>query len=176
MKKSDIIDLALKIFGIYVVIIAILSLKDIHYLRFNAAFDPDTINYTGIGVFLGAGLVTLLIGYLLIFKSSKLARKICKNDFDINLSFDLNYNKILEISLIILGLSILILKFSNFIGSISELVSQFTSIHPQGNSTIAFSVAVVLQYILGYVLVTNSKAITDWIIRINQKNFGEVEN
>ncbi|MBI9058585.1 MAG: hypothetical protein JEZ01_12545 [Labilibaculum sp.] len=173
MKKSDIIDLALKIFGFYIIASAILYLQNFHYLRLMATVEANNTNYTGLGIFIGFSLLVFVIGYLLIFKSTKIARKICKNDFDINLSFDLNYSKVLEISLMILGLIILIFKFSSFVSSITQIVSQFTSIHPQSNPSIAFSVATLLQYILGYILLTNAKALSNWIIRVNQKNIGK---
>ena len=176
MKKSDIIDLTLKIFGIYIIITAIISLKDFHFTRFAAALDPDSINYFGIITLAVALSILLLIGYFLIFRSSKIARKICKEDYEINLSFDLNYNKILEIALIIIGLFILIFKFGNLISSFSQLFNQITGNFPVNQQSISFIVATILQYVFGYMLLTNAKAVTTWIIKINKKNLGEVEN
>ncbi|MBN2597409.1 MAG: hypothetical protein JXR82_11550 [Marinifilaceae bacterium] len=177
MKKSDIIDLALKIFGIYVIIAALLYLKDLHFIKSMFTQNiPDYMDFVGLGLFLAGGIITFIIGYLLIFKSSKVAKKICKEDFDINLAIDPNYSKTLEISLVIFGLYILIFQLPNFISGISQIATHFFENFPMNQQTMAYGIGSIIHYILGYVLLTNSKAITAWIIRINKKKFGEVEN
>ncbi|BAX82015.1 hypothetical protein [Labilibaculum antarcticum] len=177
MKKSNIIDLALKLFGIYVVIAALLYLKDLHFIKSMFTQNiPDYMDFVGLGLFLAGGVITFIIGYLLIFKSSRVAKKICKEDFDINLAIDPNYSKILEISLVIFGLYILIFHFPYVISSISQIISHLTRDFPQEKASLIYSICSLFQYLFGYLLVTNSKAIAAWIIRINKKNFGEVEN
>lgn len=104
MKKSDIIDLTLKIFGIYVVIVALLYLKDLHFIKSMFTQNiPDYMDFVGLGLFLAGGIITFIIGCLLIFKSSRVAKKICREDFEFNFSMDPAYSKILEISLVIFG-------------------------------------------------------------------------
>ncbi len=177
MKKSDIIDLTLKIFGIYVVIAALLYLKDLHFIKSMFTQNiPDYMDFVGLGLFLAGGIITFIIGYLLIFKSSRVAKKICKEDFELNLAIDPNYNKILEISLVIFGLFILIFQLPNFISGISQIATHFLENFPINEQSMIYGIASIVHYILGYVLLTNSKAISVWIIRINKKNFGKVEN
>lgn len=176
MKKSDIIDLALKIFGIYVVILSFLNLKDLHYFKtIFSQNDPFSTDILSVVIFFSGGIITFLIGSILIFRSTKIARKICKEDFDINLAIDLNYSKVLEIALIIIGLFILIFQFGNLLSSFSHLLSQITSNFPLNNQSISFIIASILQYLLGYILLTNAKALAAWIIRINLKNMDELK-
>jgi hypothetical protein len=172
MKKTDIIDLALKIFGIYVIIVALLSFKDLHYLsNIFSQNDPPSIDVLSLIMFFGGVLITFLIGYFLIFKSTKVAQKIIKEDIEINLSFDTNYKNILEIALIIIGLYILIFRLPYLISSIHHFITYLLDDMRAGSEFIEHDITNVIHYLLGYILVTNSKSIVGWIIRINKKNF-----
>jgi hypothetical protein len=177
MKKSDIIDLSLKIFGIYVIIMVILHLKDLYYIKLMfPQQDANNTDYMSIGLFFGSGIIAFLIGYLLIFKSEKTAKKICKEDFEFNFAINPNYNKILEISLVIFGLYILIFQFPYVLSSISQIISHLTRDFPQEKASLIYAICSLIQYLFGFLLLTNSKAISIWIMRINKKNFGDVEN
>jgi len=172
MKKIDVIDLALKIFGIHVIIVALLYLKDLHYLKtLFSQNDPFSIDILAIVFFIGGGVITFLIGYFLIFKSKKIVQRIIKDDLDINISYDVNYQKILDIALIIIGLVVLIIRLPNFITAIYRFVSYLFGNMRNTYEYLSYDIASLIHYILGYFLVTNSKAISNWIIKINKKNF-----
>ena len=65
MKKSEIIDLALKIFGIHVVIVGILFLKDLHYLKsLFTKYDSSSIDILSLVLFFVGAIITFTIGYL----------------------------------------------------------------------------------------------------------------
>ncbi len=174
MKKSNIIDLALKLFGIYVIIVALIFIKDFHFLKFFfTQKDPLSIDILSIVSFFAGGIILISIGFILIFRSSKIAKKICKEDIEFDFTMDPNYSKILGISLMIFGLYILIFRFPYFISSISQIINHLTRDVPQEKASIIFAICSLFQYLFGYLLLTNSKAISAWIIRINQKNMGE---
>ncbi|PKQ61272.1 hypothetical protein BZG02_16700 [Labilibaculum filiforme] len=157
-----------------VVIVALLYLKDLHFIKTIFTQNiPDHLDFVALGLFLLGGIITFVIGYLLIFKSSQLAKKICKEDFEISLSVYLNYHKVLEISLIIIGLVVLIFQFSSFLSGISQIATHFFENFPMNDQSLTYGIGAVVQYILGFILVTNSTAISTWIIRINRKNLGE---
>ncbi|MGQ1909976.1 hypothetical protein ACT3CE_09330 [Marinifilum sp. RC60d5] len=170
MKKSEIIDLSLKLFGINVIITALLYFKDIHYLKsMFTPYNSSSIDYLSIILFFAGALITFLIGYVLIFKSSSITKRIIKEDTIINLNFDTNYKNILDVSLVIIGISILIFQLSNFISTIIRAADYFID-STNINHYMAHDISILLQYILGYILITNSRNISRWIIKINQKN------
>lgn len=172
MKKSDIIDLILKIFGIYVIILALLNFKDLHYLRslfsMNDTFSFDILSLV---LFFGGGLITFLIGYFLVFKSTDITKFIVKNDQDFNITFDSNYRDILNVSLVIIGILILIIRLPFMISTIYRFVSYLTGNMSHTYQFIEQDIVLIIHYVLGYFLITNSMRFTDWIIRINKKNF-----
>lgn len=170
MKKSEVIDLSLKLFGINVIITALLYFKDLHYLKsIFSTYNSSSIDILSLILFFAGGLITFFIGYILIFKSDYIAKKITKKDHTINLNFDSNYKNILDVSLVIIGICILIFKFSNIVATIIRIVNYFID-STTGNPFISHDISTVIQYILAYLLISNSRNISEWIIKINQKS------
>ena len=174
MKKSNIIDLALKLFGIYIIIMVILQSTSLyHFQLLFPVSNSASVSYATVGLFFGATIIVLLFSCFLLFKSSKIAKKICKEDTEFDFTMDPNYSKILEISLLIFALYILIFRFPNLISGILQIFGHLTRDFPQEKASIVYSICYLIQYLFGYLLLTNAKAITAWIIRINQKNITE---
>nr|WP_320119375.1 hypothetical protein [uncultured Marinifilum sp.] len=170
MKKSGVIDLSLKLFGINVIITALLYFKDLHYLKsMFSTYNSSSIDILSLILFFAGGLITFFISYILIFKSDYIAKKITKKDHTINLNFDSNYKNILDVSLVIIGICILIFKFSNIVATIIRVVNYFID-STIGNPFMSHDISTVIQYILAYLLISNSRNISEWIIKINQKN------
>ena len=121
-------------------------------------------------LFFGGGLIVFVVGYILIFKSTFFVQKIIKNDTDIQLTNNVNYAKLLDIALIIIGLFILIIRFPDFISAISRFVVFLFGNMRQGYQYLIYDIASMIHYIIGYLLITNSKNIANWIIKVNEKN------
>jgi len=171
MKKSDIIDLTIKIFGMYVIIVSLLHMKDIHYLS-NIFSQNETysIDILSLVLFLGGGSCIFIIGYILVFKSKLFTRKIIKEDAAVNLATNTNYKNILDLSLVIIALFIIIFKLPNLISSAYRFVTYILGNLKHTYDFIEQDIAILIQYILAYLLLTNSKGITNWIVKVNEIN------
>jgi len=171
MKKSEIIDLTLKIFGIHIIVLVILQLKDIHYLKTMFSYqDSYSADILSLVLFFGGGLIVFFVGYILIFKSTFFVGKIIKDDTDIQITNNINYSKVLDLALIIFGLFILIIRFPDFISAISRFVGFLFGNMRQGYKYLIYDIASIIHYIIGYLLITNSKNISNWIIKVNERN------
>jgi len=176
MNKSEIIDLVLKIFGIYVIIVAILYLKDLHYLKsLFTNYDSSSIDILSIVLFLVGGIITFTVGYLLIFKSKFISGRIIKEDFDFQLGDNINYKNTLDLALIIIGVCILIFRFPSFISVLYRILSYLFSNMRNPYDYLLQDIGVLIYYILGYFLITNSKSISNWIIKINKRNSTDIK-
>jgi hypothetical protein len=163
MKKSEIIDLAIKILGIHVIIVGLLYLKDLHYLKsLFTKYDNSSIDSLALILFLGGGIITFTIGYLLIFKSKFVTSILSKDDSDFQIGSNINYEKTLDLALILIGVIILIFRFPGF-GNMRNPYDFLMQ-----------DIGYFIHYLFGYILITNSKSISKWIIKTNRKNSREI--
>ena len=174
MKKADIIDLTLKILGIYLIVSIFLGLKDLYvYSSFYSQSDfhtnqKDIIIY--IAIIAGISLIIFIAGYFLIFKSHRIAKFIIKDDSEFQISFDKNYQGVLQIALIIIALFIIILKITVVVSSVVRLLQYLFTNDKFHSEFLISDIVVTIHYILAFFILFNAKGLTNWIIRINKKN------
>lgn len=175
MKKSEIIDLAIKILGIHVIIVGLLYLKDLHYLKsLFTKYDNSSIDSLALILFLGGGIITFTIGYLLIFKSKFVTSILSKDDSDFQIGSNINYEKTLDLALILIGVIILIFRFPGFISAIDRFISYLFGNMRNPYDFLMQDIGYFIHYLFGYILITNSKSISKWIIKTNRKNSREI--
>ncbi|QRX63680.1 hypothetical protein SAMN05216365_13935 [Porphyromonadaceae bacterium NLAE-zl-C104] len=175
MKKSEIIDLAIKILGIHVIIVGLLYLKDLHYLKsLFTKYDNSSIDSLALILFLGGGIITFTIGYLLIFKSKFVTSILSKDDSDFQIGSNINYEKTLDLALILIGVIILIFRFPGFISTIYRFISYLFGNMRNPYDFLMQDIGYFIHYLFGYILITNSKSISKWIIKTNRKNSREI--
>ena len=175
MKKSEIIDLAIKILGIHVIIVGLLYLKDLHYLKsLFTKYDNSSIDSLALILFLGGGIITFTIGYLLIFKSKFVTSILSKDDSDFQIGSNINYEKTLDLALILIGVIILIFRFPGFISTIYRFISYLFGNMRNPYDFLMQDIGYFIHYLFCYILITNSKSISKWIIKTNRKNSREI--
>ena len=122
-------------------------------------------------------LVYFLILWLFIFKTSWLVEILnLEKDFeDEKLEIDVQLSNILPIAIIVVGGIMLINSIPQFFKEIFSFYQQ--KITWNESRTVAWIVLYLLKAVLGYILMTNSKKITRFIIkRTSEENKNEVES
>ena len=166
MKKSELLDLAIKILGLYLMVKTITILKDIHYIV--ALYQDGFSNVSNILVIVlyMLAIAAMVVGAIyLIFMSRRITAIIIKSsDADLQV-INLGFEKGLELALIIFGLIIVIFKFPHLINALYNMALHFIDRYGEQYDFFNNSVVHILQYILGVLLIIKPKAIGLWILR-----------
>ncbi|NOU58597.1 hypothetical protein [Marinifilum caeruleilacunae] len=165
MKKSDLVDLSVKVIGIYVIVTSVFYLKDLYMVLSFASKPEATMNMSF--YFIGITL-SLLLGLIMTFKSHGIAKKITKEDAIIEISSKIDMAQLLEIALTIIGLLILIFKFTFFFSAVYRQVNQLFVETPFMQQMIATDIATLLQYVLGFVLISKSASLSKWLVSMKK--------
>ncbi|MFB6342199.1 hypothetical protein ACE1ET_10760 [Saccharicrinis sp. FJH62] len=170
MKKIDVIDLVLKLFGIKIFVGALLLIKDI--VNFSQIFNNSNNHMTAIGGIIGyfmAFLVLVFISYVLVFKTNFFTKLIIKNDTEINFTPGTNYVELLHLSLIIMGLVIVVFRLPAFIAAVAEIIKYVLGNMSQPSHLLFQQIGTLILYIFGYILITSSRSLAERILRISRK-------
>ncbi|MDT9498540.1 hypothetical protein [Capnocytophaga canimorsus] len=162
MKKRDIYEIAIKLLGIYVAFITLNQCKDFLALLFfipayKNVFDNDwTILFSGF-VLIG----TLLITYLLLFKTQKIVKLIAQPSDEEIVNVQFSKKQLYQICLVLSGILTIVFSISEFIHvarnfslSLKDAGLQFNKIH---------WVFPIVKVIVGVLLVKFSVALSDYI-------------
>ncbi|MFK8296402.1 hypothetical protein ACI760_09460 [Capnocytophaga canimorsus] len=162
MKKRDIYEIAIKLLGIYVAFITLNQCKDFLALLFfipdyKNVFDNDwTILFSGF-VLIG----TLLITYLLLFKTQKIVKLIAQPSDEEIVNVQFSKKQLYQICLVLSGILTIVFSISEFIHvarnfslSLKDTGLQFNKIH---------WVFPIVKVIVGVLLVKFSVALSDYI-------------
>ncbi|MFB6318907.1 hypothetical protein [Saccharicrinis sp. FJH54] len=166
MKKTDVIDLTLKIFGIKIFIGALLLIKDI--INFSQIFYQSNNFMASLGGLIGyilAFAVLTAISYFLVIKTAVFVRLIVKNDDVIDLQPGDNYEELLSIALIITGLIIIIFRFPAFLAAAAALVRYLLGDMTNPTDFLIQQTGLLLLYAFGFVLIGNSRPFAKWILK-----------
>ena len=180
MKKSDIYEIAIKILGLYLIIVLIGQLKEIliSLAVLNQIWqDPGHTdgNYP-ILIFWTMLLCFVLLGcfaYYLIFKSAKITRLICKpGDYENPVNFTANKTVIYEISLILLGLVTIVLTLPDFAFRLKGYISLIQNDIPTQKTDTAFLITSALKIIIALLAITNERGLARYFGRekVNSSN------
>lgn len=166
MKKSEIVQLALIIFGILIIIRTLETITTQTSIMFGYQ-DNNKFIASWIFTLIGIVIIMTLIGYLVIRNSKFLSKKIItdKDENENNKSTILNRNEVITISVIILSMFFLITGFLSFISSLFTLLSSFFSDFKSFKEILPGQLWVIIQYVLIILIFMKSNYISNWIER-----------
>ncbi len=173
MKKSDIYEIAIKIFGLYLVITVIELLKELlTYSTILLQYKNNPSIYGGINqtpifivTILNFVLVTVFAG-LLIFKTKKVTNLICKKeDFSETAKLFTDKKTIIEIALTLAGLITIIWTIPEFGFKLKDYIyivqNNFTPEIRDKN----FLIIAGLKILVGIIAIYYSKSISSYLTR-----------
>ena len=164
MTRSQILDLSIKIIGIYLFAKSITILKDIYILAglYHNEYS-DVPPLVVVSFYVAAIAIMVFVAYYLTFRSKQITSRIFKSAESELPVITLGFEKGLELALIIFGLNILIFKFPLFIQAINHMIWHFIDKYDQPYSFIDNGLVYIIFYLFGLVLILKPKTIARWI-------------
>jgi hypothetical protein len=109
MKKSDLFDIGIKLFGVNLLITSVLNLKDFILMlsiqktlgSIPGNFDQDMISVNI--AYLSNIVIQVLLGLLLVFQSQYITRRIIKTESDTTADFTVDKQSGIEVACVIIG-------------------------------------------------------------------------
>jgi hypothetical protein len=157
MKKSDLYELAIKILGLYLVVLIIGQLRDILVyltilLQSKSAphvlgdFDQTPAFLVSL---LGFIVLTIFSG-LLIFKTKQITKLVCKpRDYEESISLFAEKEAIYEIALVLVGLVTIVLTLPDFIFKLRNHITLVQANLPIKDNDTTFLITSGLKIIVG---------------------------
>ena len=164
MKKTDIFDITIRLFGLYFFIHAIFSIKDLIIIVGTTAITASEKYDHGattnlILVYCFNFVFQLLICCLLIFKSKFITDKLIKPDSDVLITVSLDRQAILELASIIAGgltLTFTVSKFGQQLVNYVAFIQNEYTFKFADKTSLIFS---AINIIIGLVLIVKAKPI-----------------
>lgn len=157
MKKSDLIDVALKLFGIGLIISAIISTKDAVVIIYSQiAYLKDSHTSEFIMVYLTYGLTILFqlaVGLFLVSRSGKMSGRLVKaaEDPDVNITIDKRAG--LEIAFVVVGGFLIINGFQSLGFQVIKLIQTVQSGNIIGDAGMMNIVWTMIMMFAGYIVI-----------------------
>ena len=183
MTKKDLFMIILKLYGLYSIIEIIIQLPNVLYFTINDS------NFDMFFSLLTIPLISLIIVYILIFKSTliirllKLDKGFDNNEVVIN---SIDKKDKIQIALIIISIYLIVSNISSFIsqivfefkrsvsrkGELNNSLNDIINTYNPENVDYKLMLNSGLSILIGYLLLTNYKRLSNWIDNINNKNEG----
>lgn len=173
MKKSDIYEITIKIFGLYLFFTSLglfnsIIIRYFTYLELNNPpissenISPKTFFYIEIAHL----CLVLIFASFLTFKTKTIVRFVCgKSDFEETSTLFADRKTIFEIALVIMGLFLVIWTFPNFVLELKNHLFKKQLLDPsQENETTYFFIS-IFKIIVGLIAVFYSKSIAKFIAK-----------
>lgn len=173
MKKIDLYQIAIKLAGLYLVLVLLGQLRELLFflsLLRQSKNDPTSFSGGNPTVLFLVSLVCILIlvaiSALLIFKTKAVSKVICsKEDADDSLSFSLNKQSIYEVAILTAGLITVMMAIPDFLIQVKNYTNDFKNL--PGNSYQLDSVIVGgLQVLLGLGLVLFARPLASYFSKV----------
>lgn len=171
MKKSDLVDIALKLFGINLLIDTLTQIRDtwiMFYPQFisdRAAAETSKVMTTMITGYAVSFCFLLLLGLVLIFASKRIARRMIRPAEDTTANFTIDKKAGIEIALIVIGGITLTKGLSSSVFYLIKLIEKIQKDIPAesaGFSNILWSVTLMF---IGYILIAGRIRIARHFVR-----------
>jgi len=164
MRKSEIIQLALIIFGILIIVRTLETMSVQTSIMLNYQNNNEAI-YSWIFAFIGVILLMTVVGYMIIVKSEYLSGKIIKDkdESESVKSTVLTRNEAITIAVIVLSMYFIITGFPAFISSSFTLLTSFFSDFLSFKEIFPGQIWGIVQYFLIILIFMKSNYISDWI-------------
>jgi hypothetical protein len=162
MKKTEIIQLSLILFGLFIIYrtIETITVQTSIILSYDNGFDSIY------SVLFGFTVVIILLtfaGFFLIKKSAGLSKRIVKEKNEENRTTILTRFDTINIAIVILSLYFMISAFPRFIGSTYTLIDLFITDYKSFKEFFPAQLWTIIQYMLIIFIFTKSNYISKWI-------------
>jgi len=177
MRKSDIYEIAIKILGLYLIVIVIGQLREVIIyatILIQTKNHPDafeSFNQTPIFmVTVFSFLILAAFSGLLILRTKKLTKLICKEeDFEETIKFFTDKKTIYEISLTLVGLLTIILTLPDLVYNLKNHIQLVQNDFSTKNDETSFLIVSGIKFIVGLLAIIFSKAISNFLTGDNNK-------
>ncbi len=177
MKKIDLYEIAIKILGLYLIVIIINQLRDVLVqltVWFQQKNNPEILGYfdqtPSIIVMIFGLLALITLSAFLIFKTKPIAKLISKKeDFEEDLKIFSDRKVIYEICLVLLGLISVVLTLPDFIFKLKNQISLVQSNILPKNYDTSFLITSGIKIGIGIIAIIYSKEIADFLTKRNSK-------
>lgn len=157
MRKSDLIDVALKLFGIGLIISAVISTKDAGVIIYSQiAYLKESHASEFIMVYLTYGLTILFqltVGLFLVRRSRKISRRLVNADEDPAVNITLDKRAGLEIAFVVVGGFLIINGFQSLGFHVIKLIQIVQSGNVINNPGIMNIVWTMIMMFAGYIVI-----------------------
>ena len=171
MKKSELLNLLLKVLGVYLILTIIGNINQlvsVFYFSYSSMMESEYMPDIDYAILFLLPVVTLIITltltYLCLFKSSAFASILLKNENDSELNFKINNkNQFIDVSLVLAGLITIIWSIPELILNIKEYSISLSSVFTEIEPDLSFITLSTIRIILGFVIIKYSSQVASKI-------------
>ena len=168
MKKSDIYEIAVKILGLYVIVLAIGTIRDlftsISFLLDNKNEHMDLSSYIWVSIF-NLFLMTS-VAYFLLYKYKGIVKGFCKvSDYEEDVKLFASKSVIYEIALVLTGFLLIVWTLPDFAYKLVNYVKLVQSNTPTNRYDDGFLITSALKILLGVFVILLSKSLADFLTK-----------
>ena len=131
-----------------------------YFIRFSAEISNDMLQVLGIILIL---VLLTVIGFLIIFKSGVLAKKIVKADEEQGTNIALGKSEVLHLSIIVLCLYFLVTLFPSVFSAIYNVLFEFVDNYKKFREMLFQRIGIIIVYFFIILIITNSKRFSGWL-------------
>lgn len=177
MKKSDIIEIATKILGLYLFINMITSLKDLFslILTLNSMSKnfPDTTSTEGMTIMIIGTIIYILVllafATFLTFSSKTITKRICKPiDYDENVNLFTDKKSFYEIAFVIIGGIVIVWTIPEFFLRFL-FYSESSQMGHMKDSDKSFLFTAIIKIVLGILAIIYAERMANRLTKVKNK-------
>jgi len=166
MTKRDILELAIKIIGIYIVILILSLINTILTFITNLIRMQDINNSLFIISYTISIIIYFIVAYNFIFRADSLANIICKEDKSLECNSSIQKETIQEIAFIIVGICLIAIAIPKITDAIINIIQQGRFKNIQFTRGFSYIVDSIVQIGIGVFLILGSKGIVNSIKKL----------
>ncbi|ERJ57877.1 hypothetical protein [Sphingobacterium paucimobilis] len=171
MKKTDLLNLAIRIIGIILFLYSINSIKELLFyfaLPINSIAVDECVSF--IGVLLFTIIIQWILAALLMFKSDSITNLLIKNRDDHTQEFSPPYTQkdMLRSALVIIGITVIVLHLPDFIINTVKYIRLVQANDPSKSFDLTNVETSALKIILAYAMIYFSSQISTYFYQTNK--------
>jgi len=162
MKKVEIIQLVLIVLGISVIINALVSLFE-QIALYSKFSGENSIEFFWVAFGTVVLVLIFTIGFLLIFTSAFLAKKVSMDEDTSDISISMSKNDLIHVSIIVLCLFFIIKLFPSFLSTVYLIIMAFVNDFTMFKDLFPQQVWVPILYLSIIIILINSHKFSNWL-------------
>jgi hypothetical protein len=164
MKKIEIIQLVLIVLGISVIINALVTLFE-QLTIYSKVYGEPSFEFSLITIQAAILIIIFIIGYILIFRSDFLAKKISKDENSTPVSISIRKDDVIHVSIMILCLFFMIKLLPSFLSTLYMVIMAFVNDFSMFKDLFPQQLWVPILYISIIIILINSNRFASWLQR-----------